>query len=58
MTHQQETEMKDRNDNPAHTEAREDIIELGAVSTETMGIGVGREFLTEGENPLAGIADE
>lgn len=50
--------MNDRNDNTTRSQAQEGIIELGAISTETKGIGVGREFLTEGENPLVGIADE
>ncbi|MDH5823902.1 benenodin family lasso peptide [Luteimonas sp. RD2P54] len=50
--------MNNRSDNNARPEAQDGLIDLGAVSTETKGIGPGREFLTEGENPLIGIADE
>jgi len=51
-------DMNSSNDNAVRPEVQDEVINLGAISTETKGIGVGREFLTEGENPMIGIADE
>jgi len=50
--------MNSSNDHTVRPEVQDEVIKLGAISTETKGIGVGREFLTEGENPMIGIADE
>ncbi len=58
MTQPEETEMDKTSDATAPLDTQQDVCELGVVSTDTKGKGVGTEIISNGENPLTGISEE